>query len=267
MKPPAVTPATTATGIIPRRCARRPADGTTRPQRRVRAAGVGQICRQHQRIGGEGAGHVRPRAVDPRHRRDAGRAVWGRHLGDDHQHHHREVWPLVGRRRPLGAFTPSSTDAILQAAAGGPRGHTAVYNVLGVDMEGHRDILGHWLGDGGEGANFWLSVLTDLQNRGVADIFLACIDGLNGFSEAIRAVFPQTQVQRCVIHQIRSSLKYVSWTDHKAFVADLKRVYRAATRDEAQLRNRPALGDKVPHGHSFLADQLAGGLDLLRLSG
>ena len=82
--------------------------------------------------------------------------------------------------------------------------------------------------------SFWLSVLTDLQNRGVTDIFLACVDGLNGFSEAIRAVFPHTQVQRCVIHQIRSSLKYVSWKDHKAFLADLKRVYQAATRGEAE---------------------------------
>lgn len=112
--------------------------------------------------------------------------------------------------------------------------NTAVYNVLGVDMEGHRDILGHWIGDGAEGANFWLSVMTDLQNRGVADIFLACVDGLVSFSEAIAAVFPQTQVQRCIIHQIRSSLKYVSWKDRKAFIADLKRVYRAATRDEAE---------------------------------
>jgi len=111
------------------------------------------------------------------------------------------------------------------------------------DMEGHRDILGHWIGDGAEGANFWLSVLTDLQNRGVADIFLACVDGLNGFSEAIGAVFPQTQVQRCIIHQIRSSLKYVSWKDRKAFVADLKQVYRAGTRDEAEA-NLALLGQR-----------------------
>lgn len=149
-----------------------------------------------------------------------------------------KVWPLVEawQNRPLARIYPIVyLDAIhIKLRREGRVVNTAVYNVLGVDMEGHRDILGHWIGDGAEGANFWLSVLTDLQNRGVADIFLACVDGLNGFSEAIRAVFPQTQVQRCVIHQIRSSLKYVSWKDHKAFVADLKRVYRAATRDEAE---------------------------------
>jgi transposase-like protein len=149
-----------------------------------------------------------------------------------------KVWPLVEawQNRPLARIYPIVyLDAIhIKLRREGRVADTAVYNVLGVDMEGHRDILGHWIGDGAEGANFWLSVLTDLQNRGVVDIFLACIDGLNGFSEAIAAVFPQTQVQRCVIHQIRSSLKYVSWKDRKAFVADLKRVYRAATRDEAE---------------------------------
>ena len=149
-----------------------------------------------------------------------------------------KVWPLVEawQSRPLARIYPIVyLDAIhIKLRREGRVANTAVYNVLGVDMEGRRDILGHWLGDGGEGANFWLSVLTDLQNRGVVDIFLACVDGLNGFSEAIRAVFPQTQVQRCVIHQIRSSLKYVSWKDHKAFVADLKQVYQAATRDEAE---------------------------------
>ena len=158
-----------------------------------------------------------------------------------------KVWPLVEawQNRPLGRIYPIIyLDAIhIKLRREGRVANTAVYNVLGVDMEGHRDILGHWIGDGGEGANFWLSVLTDLQNRGVADIFLACMDGLNGFSEAIGAVFPQTQVQRCVIHQIRSSLKYVSWKDHKAFVADLKRVYQAATRDEAEL-NLEQLGQR-----------------------
>ena len=158
-----------------------------------------------------------------------------------------KVWPLVEawQNRALGRIYPIIyLDAIhIKLRREGRVANTAVYNVLGVDMEGHRDILGHWIGDGGEGANFWLSVLTDLQNRGVADIFLACMDGLNGFSEAIGAVFPQTQVQRCVIHQIRSSLKYVSWKDHKAFVADLKRVYQAATRDEAEL-NLEQLGQR-----------------------
>ena len=158
-----------------------------------------------------------------------------------------KVWPLVEawQNRPLNRIYPIVyLDAIhIKLRREGRVTNTAVYNVLGVDMEGHRDILGHWIGDGGEGANFWLSVLTDLQNRGVADIFLACVDGLNGFSEAIGAVFPQTQVQRCIIHQIRSSLKYVSWKDRKAFVADLKQVYRAGTRDEAEA-NLALLGQR-----------------------
>ncbi len=149
-----------------------------------------------------------------------------------------KVWPLVEawQNRPLARIYPIVyLDAIhIKLRREGRVANTAVYNVLGVDMEGQRDILGHWIGDGAEGANFWVSVLTDLQNRGVVDIFLACVDGLNGFSEAIGAIFPKTQVQRCVIHQIPSSLKYVSWKDHKAFVADLKRVYQAVTRDEAE---------------------------------
>ena len=112
--------------------------------------------------------------------------------------------------------------------------NVAVYNVLGVDLDGHREPLGHWIGDGGEGANFWLSVVTDLQTRGVQDIFIAAVDGLTGFKDAIQSVFPQTKVQRCIIHQIRYSLKYVVWKDRKAFVADLKTVYQAATREEAE---------------------------------
>jgi transposase-like protein len=112
--------------------------------------------------------------------------------------------------------------------------NVAVYNVLGVGLDGHREILGHWIGDGAEGANFWLSVITDLQNRGVKDVFIAAIDGLTGFKDAIQSVFQKTQVQRCVIHQIRQSLKYVVWKDRKAFVADLKTVYQAATREKAE---------------------------------
>ena len=110
----------------------------------------------------------------------------------------------------------------------------AVYTVLGVDVEGHRDVLGHWVGEGHETSNFWLSVITDLQSRGVKDIFIACMDGLSGFKDAVLAVFPQTQIQRCVIHQIRNSLKYITWTDRKAFMVDLKEVYQAATRESAE---------------------------------
>ena len=149
-----------------------------------------------------------------------------------------KVWPLVEewQDRPLaGVYAMLFLDAIhVKLKREGKITNVAIYNVQGVDLSGHREILGHWVGDGGEGANFWLSVITDLQNRGVQDVFLASVDGLTGFKGAIHAVFPQTQVQRCVIHQIRASLKYVSWKDYKAFLADLKTVYQAATREEAE---------------------------------
>lgn len=95
-------------------------------------------------------------------------------------------------------------------------------------------MLGHWVGDGAEGANFWLSVISDLQARGVKDILIACMDGLAGFKEANQAVFPNTEIQRCIIHQIRNSLKYISWKDRKAFMADLRQVYGAPTREAAK---------------------------------
>jgi putative transposase len=149
-----------------------------------------------------------------------------------------KIWPLVEawQNRPLAAIYPIIyLDALhLKLRREGRVENVAVYIVLGVDLEGHRDVLGHWLGDGAEGANFWLSVVTDLQVRGVEDIFIACIDGLTGFKEAIHAIFPHTEIQRCVIHQVRHSMKYVAWKDRKAFVADLKQVYQASTREEAE---------------------------------
>jgi len=149
-----------------------------------------------------------------------------------------KVWELVEswQNRPLAPIYPIVyLDALhIKLKRDGKTENVAVYNVLGVDLEGQKEVFGHWIGDGGEGANFWLSVITDLQNRGVEDIFIASVDGLSGFSDAIHSVFPQTQVQRCVIHQIRSSLKYVVWKDRKPFMADLKTVYKAATREEAE---------------------------------
>jgi transposase-like protein len=112
----------------------------------------------------------------------------------------------------------------------------AVYVVLGLDLEGRKDVLGHWVSNGAEGASFWLGVVTDLKNRGVNDIFIAAIDGLTGFKEAIRSVFPQVEIQRCVVHQIRNSLKYVTWADRKPFAADLKGIYQATTREEGELK-------------------------------
>ena len=111
----------------------------------------------------------------------------------------------------------------------------AVYNILGIDRHGHKQLLGMYVSQS-EGANFWLSVLTDLQNRGVKDILIACIDNLNGFPAAINTVFPQTEIQTCIVHQIRNSLKYVASKDQKAFMKDLKPVYQAETLDLAELR-------------------------------
>lgn len=110
----------------------------------------------------------------------------------------------------------------------------AVYNILGINKEGKKDLLGVYVSES-EGANFWLSVLTDLQNRGVKDILIACIDGLNGFPQAISGIFPQTEVQTCVVHQIRNSLRYVATKDQKEFLSDLKPVYKAATKELAEL--------------------------------
>lgn len=107
-----------------------------------------------------------------------------------------------------------------------------VYNILGINPEGRKDLLGMYISES-EGANFWLGVLSNLQQRGVSDILIACIDNLKGFAEAISSIYPKTEVQSCVVHQIRNSLKYVASKDQKAFMGDLKPVYQAITREEA----------------------------------
>jgi putative transposase len=108
----------------------------------------------------------------------------------------------------------------------------AAYVVLGIDMDGRKDILGVWIGEH-ESSKFWLSVLNDLKSRGVLDVYLFCVDGLKGFQDAISAVYPQAQIQRCIIHQIRSSTRYVSYKDIKSLMKDLKLVYQAVTEEEA----------------------------------
>lgn len=109
----------------------------------------------------------------------------------------------------------------------------AIYNVLGVGKDGKKDLLGMYISKS-EGSNFWLSVLSDLQNRGVKDILITCIDGLKGFPDAIKSVFPETNVQLCIVHQIRNSLKYVGSKNQKVFLADLKRVYSAVSKEAAE---------------------------------
>ncbi|KLN63986.1 IS256 family transposase [Vibrio sp. VPAP30] len=110
----------------------------------------------------------------------------------------------------------------------------AVYLALGVNMEGQKELLGMWLSET-EGAKFWLNVLTELQNRGIKDILIACVDGLKGFPDAINTAFPETQIQLCIVHMVRNSVKYVPWKDYKAVTTDLKKIYQSATEDEALL--------------------------------
>jgi len=109
----------------------------------------------------------------------------------------------------------------------------AVYVAIGIDLDGRKDVLGLWT-SANEGAKFWLQVLTELRNRGVKDIFIACVDGLKGFPQAIETVFPQAQVQLCIVHLVRASLNYVGWRERKQVAQDLKSVYRAATEEEAR---------------------------------
>src|SRR5258708_4783702 len=115
----------------------------------------------------------------------------------------------------------------------------AIYVAIGVNLQGTKEVLGLWAGPSGnlgEGAKFWLQVLTEMKNRGVADMFIACVDGLKGFPEALETVFPQVVVQLCIVHQVRASLNYVSWKQRKAVAADLQPIYRASTIEEAQQR-------------------------------
>ncbi|WP_460546440.1 IS256 family transposase, partial [Echinicola sediminis] len=111
--------------------------------------------------------------------------------------------------------------------------HKALYNVLGINREGKKEVLGMYLSES-EGANFWLQVLSDLQHRGVQDILIACTDNLKGFPEAIGSIFPKTEIQLCVVHQIRNSLKYVASKNQKEFAGDLKKIYKAETKDLAE---------------------------------
>jgi len=110
----------------------------------------------------------------------------------------------------------------------------SVYLALGVNMEGHKELLGMWLAEN-EGAKFWLNVLTELQNRGVKDILVACVDGLKGFPDAINTTFPETRIQLCIVHMVRNSMKFVPWKNYKPVAADLKQIYQSATEEEALL--------------------------------
>lgn len=125
----------------------------------------------------------------------------------------------------------------------------AVYVAIGVDLEGQKDVLGLWC-SANEGSKFWLSVLTDLKNRGVKDMLIVCVDGLKGFPQAIEAVFPMAQVQLCIVHLVRASLNYVNWKERKQVAADLKPIYRAATAAEAELNLESFI---LTWGHKYKA--------------
>ena len=110
----------------------------------------------------------------------------------------------------------------------------SIYLALGVNLEGHKELLGMWLSEN-EGAKFWLNVLTELQNRGLKDVLIACVDGLKGFPDAINTAYPNTRIQLCIVHMIRNTMKYVPWKDYKPVTADLKRIYQSVTEEEALL--------------------------------
>jgi len=139
------------------------------------------------------------------------------------------------RKRPLESIYPFVfMDAIhYKIKEDGRYENKAVYTILGINLRGKKEVLGLYISES-EGAKFWLQVLTDLSNRGVKDILIASVDGLTGFPEAINSIFPQTEVQLCVIHQIRNSLKYISSKDKKEFMKDLKKVYRAISKKETE---------------------------------
>jgi len=139
--------------------------------------------------------------------------------------------------RPLDAVYPIVyLDAlVVKIREAGHVRNKAIYVAIGVNLQGHKEVLGLWTGQA-EGAKFWLQVLTELKNRGVADVFIVCVDGLKGFPEAIETVFPQAQVQLCMVHQVRASLNYVSWKQRKAVAVDLRSIYRASTAEDAYFK-------------------------------
>ncbi|TXH44948.1 MAG: IS256 family transposase [Burkholderiaceae bacterium] len=138
--------------------------------------------------------------------------------------------------RPLDPLYPIvSLDCIHVKVREGTVRVKAVYLAIGITMDGEKEVLGLWLAQS-EGAKFWLQVVTELRNRGVQDLFIACVDGLKGFPDAIEAVFPKATVQLCIVHTVRHSLNYVSWKRRPEVAADLRRIYQSATAEEAEIR-------------------------------
>lgn len=149
-----------------------------------------------------------------------------------------KIMPLVKewQNRPLqSVYAVVFLDAIhFKVKQDGAIVNKAAYMVIGIDLDGNKDVMGIWIGEN-ESAKFWLSVLNELKNRGVQDILLTCVDNLTGFSQAITACFPQTEFQKCIIHPIRYFTRYVSYKDLKKVTADLKPIYKAATEEAARV--------------------------------
>jgi putative transposase len=163
-----------------------------------------------------------------------------------------KIVPLIQewQNRPLqGVYAVVFLDAIhFKVKQDGAIVNKAAYMVIGIDLDGNKDVLGMWIGEH-ESAKFWLSVLNELKNRGVQDILITCVDNLTGFSQAITACYPQTEIQKCIIHQIRNSTRYVSYKDLKKVTADLKPIYKATTEEAALAeldRFEEAWGTKYP---------------------
>jgi transposase-like protein len=147
-----------------------------------------------------------------------------------------KIVPMIKewQNRPLqGVYAVVFLDAIhFKVKQDGAIVNKAAYMVIGIDLDGNKDVLGMWIGEN-ESAKFWLSVLNELKNRGVQDILITCVDNLAGFSQAIAACYPETEIQKCIIHQIRNSTRYVSYKDLKKVTADLKPIYKAVTEEAA----------------------------------
>ena len=143
---------------------------------------------------------------------------------------------LAWQNRPLEAVYPIIYfDAlVVKSRESGPVNHRSVYLALGINLDGEKELLGMWLAET-EGARFWQKVFTELQGRGLEDCYVACVDGLKGLPEAIEAVYPQTQVQLCIVHKVRNSLRYVPWKERKAVAKDLRAIYAAPTLEAAEV--------------------------------
>lgn len=159
------------------------------------------------------------------------------------------------RNRPLDQVYPIVyLDALVTKVHGeGGVTNRAVYVALGVNLEGQKEVLGLWLGDN-EGAKFWLRVLTEMKNRGLEDILITCVDGLSGFSESIAHVYPMAQVQSCIVHAVRNSLKFVSWKERKEVAGDLRKIYQSPTLESAEQELKVFRG-KWDEKHPIIGEQ------------